>query len=82
MAASANSIKKNMKMEHRPDGTIDMYIHIQMRPNGLTYVDGRPIGGTLRGTSAEASLNAIGIADHIVKEYNATHPRQLHATGL
>lgn len=65
MAASANSIKKAMKLQTEPDGTINMNIHVQMRPNGLTYVDGRPIGGTLRGTSAEASLNAIGIAETV-----------------
>jgi hypothetical protein len=44
MAASANSIKKVMKLVRRPDGTLDMNIHIQCRPDRHAYVDTRPCG--------------------------------------
>ena len=44
MAASANSIKKVMKLDRQGDGTLDMYIHIQRKPDGHAYVDTRPCG--------------------------------------
>ena len=44
MAASANSIKKVMKLDRQGDGTLDMYIHIQRRQDGHAYVDTRPCG--------------------------------------
>jgi hypothetical protein len=42
MAASANSIKKVMDLVWQSDGTLDMHIHLQMRPDKHGYVEGRP----------------------------------------
>jgi hypothetical protein len=62
MAASANSIKKAMKLERQPDGTLDMIIHVQMRPNGLAYVDGRPCGDF----DANPARAAQGVTETVV----------------
>ncbi len=49
MAASANSIKKAMKLREGPKdglevGEVEMIIRIQRKPDGLSYVDGRWCG--------------------------------------
>jgi hypothetical protein len=62
MAASANSIKKAMKLDRQPDGTLDMMIHVQMRPNRLAYVDGRPCGSF----ADEPALAAQGVTETVV----------------
>jgi hypothetical protein len=62
MAASANSIKKAMSLDWKPDGTLDMVIHLQMRPNRLAYVDGRPCGSF----AAEPALAAQGVTEKVV----------------
>jgi hypothetical protein len=63
MAASANSIKKVMKLDRQGDGRLDMYIHVQRRPNGLAYVDGRPCG---KGFATHPASTAQGITETVV----------------
>jgi hypothetical protein len=63
MAASANSIKKAMNLDCDPStGQLDMVIHIQMRPNRLAYVDGRPCGSF----ADEPALAAQGVTETVV----------------
>ena len=62
MAASANSIKKAMKLERQDDGTWDMTIHVQVRPNQLAYVDGRPCGDF----SASPARTTQGLTETVV----------------
>jgi hypothetical protein len=61
MAASANSIKKVMNLQSKPDGTLDMFIHLQMRPDKHGYVDGRPCGnfGTNPVTTAQGMAETV-----------------------
>jgi hypothetical protein len=61
MAASANSIKKVMDLRRQPDGTLDMYIHLQMRPDKHGYVDTRPCGsfGTNPITTAQGMAETV-----------------------
>jgi hypothetical protein len=61
MAASANSIKKVMKLDRQGDGTLDMYIHIQRRPDGHAYVDTRPCGSFVTNpvTTAQGVMESV-----------------------
>jgi hypothetical protein len=61
MAASANSIKKVMDLTQEPDGTINMNIHLQMRPDKHGYVDTRPCGnfGTNPVTTAQGMAETV-----------------------
>jgi hypothetical protein len=61
MAASANSIKKAMKLDRQADGTLDMIIHIQCRPDRYAYVDGRPCGSFV----TDPIVTAQGVAETV-----------------
>jgi hypothetical protein len=62
MAATANSIKKAMRLVEQDDGTLDMTIHVQVRPNRLAYVDGRPCGDF----AASPATAAQGVTETVV----------------
>jgi hypothetical protein len=62
MAASANSIKKVMDLVWQSDGTLDMHIHLQMRPDKHGYVDGRPCGNFATNPIATAQGMAETVA--------------------
>jgi hypothetical protein len=61
MAPSANSIKKVMKLDRQGDGTLDMYIHIQRRPDGHAFVDARPCGSFVTNpvTTAQGVMETV-----------------------
>ena len=61
MAASANSIKKAMKLIPGGDGKLDMTIHIQRMPDGHAYVDTRPCGSFVTNpvTTAQGVMETV-----------------------
>jgi hypothetical protein len=63
MAASANSIKKAMKLDGpHPDGSLDMTIRLRMSAGRIMEVDGRWCGDF----AAEPALAAQGVTETVV----------------
>jgi hypothetical protein len=74
MAASANSIKKAMKLREGPKdglavGEVEMIIRIQRKPNGLAYVDGRPCGYGFRTNPATTAQGVMETVAATVTEF-------------
>ncbi len=57
-------IKKVMKLDRQGDGALDMYIHIQRRPDGFAYVDTRLCGNF--------GINPITTAQGVMETMAAT----------